>query len=88
MEAEINEYTGKDPLELWFKYISWIEQSFVKSASDGGILEVVARCIKKFEEESRYKQDRRLIKLYIKYVRKLNFSALSCNGLLLCSFLD
>ncbi|KAG5682144.1 hypothetical protein PVAND_011517 [Polypedilum vanderplanki] len=67
-EEEIAHYDGKDPLDPWYKYICWIEQTHFKSGNDGGLQEVIQKCIVKFENEKRYKQDRRLIKLFIKYI--------------------
>jgi hypothetical protein len=81
LEEEISEYDGKDPLDPWYKYVCWIEQSYVKSGNDGGLQQVLEKCIVKFESENRYKQDRRLIKLFIKYVRapQFSFAAVSIN---------
>ncbi|CAO1417608.1 unnamed protein product [Diamesa tonsa] len=67
-EEAIKSYEGPDPLSVWIDYISWIEQSYPKHGNDSPLDQVVLKCIVKFEEDQRYKQDRRLIKLYIKYI--------------------
>lgn len=67
-ERAIDNYNGDDPLELWYDYILWIEQSYPKSGKETALNEVISSCLSKFENEERYKQDRRMIKLFIKYV--------------------
>lgn len=67
-EEAIKLYQGVDPLSVWYDYISWIEQSYPKHGNESPLDEVVLKCIMKFEDDPRYKQDRRMIKLYIKYV--------------------
>lgn len=64
-ESNIKAYTGDDPLELWYEYILWLEQSYPK---DSAMDDVLVKCLIKFENEDKYKQDHRMIKLYIKYV--------------------
>lgn len=65
-EEAISSYDGADPLSPWYEYICWIEQSYPKG---GTVLnDAISKCLVLFEKESRYKQDRRLIKLFIKYV--------------------
>lgn len=68
----IENYTGDDPLELWYKYLLWMEENYVIDFSVDNIFdEILCSCIAKFESDGKYKQDRRLIKLFIKYVSLL-----------------
>ncbi|CRK98523.1 CLUMA_CG011876, isoform A [Clunio marinus] len=67
-EDAIKNYEGNDPLDPWYEYICWIEQSYPKSGKESGLDEVILKCIVHFEHETRYKQDRRMIKLFIKYI--------------------
>lgn len=67
-ERSIESYSGDDPLEIWYDYIQWIEQSYPKSGKETALNEVISSCLAKFENDERYKQDRRMIKLFIKYV--------------------
>lgn len=69
-ERGIDSYVGDDPLELWYEYIQWIEQSYPKSGKETPLMHVISSCLATFENDDRYKQDRRLIKLFIKYVSK------------------
>lgn len=68
LEKEIHDYTGDDPLSVWYNYIEWIEQSFPSGGKESGLQEVLSKCLAEFESDERYKQDRRMIKLYIKFV--------------------
>lgn len=68
LEREIHNYTGDDPLSAWYNYIEWIEQSFPSGGKESGLQEVLAKCLSRFESEEKYNQDRRMIKLYIKYI--------------------
>lgn len=67
-EKSIENYSGGDPLELWYEYIEWIEQSYPKSGKETELNEIISKCLSVFENDERYKQDQRMIKLYIKYV--------------------
>ncbi|XP_075155017.1 bub1-related kinase [Haematobia irritans] len=68
LEREIHNYSGDDPLNAWYNYICWIEQSFPSGGKESGLREVLTKCLTKFENDERYKQDRRMIRLYIKYI--------------------
>ncbi|XP_013138966.1 PREDICTED: uncharacterized protein LOC106103686 [Papilio polytes] len=67
-EAAIRQYQGTDPLDPWFNYIQWVEQSFPKHGHEGHIDKLIKDCLQLFEKDERYYQDRRLVKLWIKYV--------------------
>lgn len=68
LEREIHQYNGDDLLEPWYNYISWIEQSFPSGGKESGLHEVLAKCLSRFENCEKYYQDRRMVKLYIKFV--------------------
>ncbi|KAM3967265.1 bub1 kinase [Aphomia sociella] len=67
-EAAIRHYQGPDPLDPWFNYIQWVEQCYPKHGHEGHIDKLVKDCLQLFEKDARYFQDRRLVKLWIKYV--------------------
>lgn len=73
LEKEIHNYSGDDPLSVWYNYIEWIEQSFPSGGKESGLQEVLSKCLAKFESDERYNQDRRMIKLYIKFVSTMKF---------------
>ncbi|XP_016984598.2 uncharacterized protein LOC108048440 [Drosophila rhopaloa] len=70
MEEEVRTYVGEDPLEPWYKYICWIEQSYPAGGSGSGLHAALHQCLTKFEEDERYRQDKRLIRLFIKFMEK------------------
>lgn len=65
----IENYKGTDPLAPWYEYLLWMEENFVINSKTETIFdEILASCLCRFEHENDYKQDRRLIKLLIKFV--------------------
>lgn len=74
-ERMIETYSGDDPLQPWYDYVVWVEQIYPKSGKESALNELLARCLALFEKDERYFQDRRMVKLYIKYVsiKKLKF---------------
>lgn len=67
--AEIERYSGTDPLEAWYRYMVWLEKNYVIDFSaDSVFIDILCECLATFESDERYKQDRRMIKLFIKYV--------------------
>lgn len=69
-EVLLRSYEGSDPLKPWYKYISWVEQSFLRDGREGNLYTLLERCLVQFKEDERYLQDRRYIELWIKYVSK------------------
>lgn len=67
-EKAIESYVGDDPLEPWYNYIVWVEQVCPKSGKESALHEMLSKCLAQFERDERYFQDRRMVKLYIKYV--------------------
>ncbi|XP_076280239.1 uncharacterized protein LOC143209017 [Lasioglossum baleicum] len=67
-EAAIKNYEGDDPLENWYEYILWVEQSYPKSGHESHIGKLLQQCLAIFEKETKYHQDRRYIRLWINYI--------------------
>lgn len=67
-ENAIRNYEGDDPLENYYQYISWVEQSYPKNGHEGNLFPLLEHCLKKFEDDQRYYADRRFCKLWIKYI--------------------
>lgn len=81
-ERMIETYSGDDPLQPWYDYIVWVEQIYPKSGKESALIELLGKCLALFEKDERYFQDRRMVKLYIKYVsvsRNLHFIYLLFN---------
>lgn len=65
----IDKYSGPDPLNLWYKYICWLDDVFNQCEDEVAVMEnILQTCLATFENERMYKQDRRLIKIFIKFV--------------------
>lgn len=68
--AEIERYDGTDPLAPWYRYMLWLEENYdIDFSGESLFMDILCRCLATYEANDRYKQDRRLIKLFIKYVR-------------------
>lgn len=64
----IRMYEGNDPLEPYYNYVSWLEQSFPKIGRENNVVQLLEDVLVKFKDDEKYKQDVRLIQLLIKYV--------------------
>lgn len=65
----IETYSGSDPLAFWYQYLLWIDENFVIDFKQETIFDLIlSACLSTFEQDGRYKQDRRLIKMFIKFV--------------------
>lgn len=70
---EIEKYSGGDHLAPWYSYLLWMEENFIIDFNKETIFDqILAACLCQFENDERYKQDRRLIKLFIKFVSTEN----------------
>ncbi|CAH0557013.1 unnamed protein product [Brassicogethes aeneus] len=67
-ESAIRNYNGEDPLDNYYHYISWVEQSYPKHGHEGNLVALLEHCLAKFENDVRYSDDRRFCKLWIKYI--------------------
>ncbi|XP_011057313.1 PREDICTED: uncharacterized protein LOC105147766 isoform X2 [Acromyrmex echinatior] len=67
-EDAIKNYEGDDPLENWYEYILWVEQSYPKSGHESHIGRLLQQCLAIFEKDVKYHQDRRYIRLWINYI--------------------
>lgn len=70
-EDAIKNYEGDDPLDNWYDYILWVEQSYPKSGHESHIGRLLQQCLAIFEKDVKYHQDRRFIRLWINYVRNI-----------------
>ncbi|CAH0553931.1 unnamed protein product [Brassicogethes aeneus] len=68
IESAIRNYNGEDPLDNYYHYISWVEQSYPKHGHTGNLVALLGHCLGKFENDARYSNDRRFCKLWIKFI--------------------
>ena len=66
-EEKIMQYKGADPLEDWYEYIKWMQQSKLSGIGSDEVLGVFQRCTKEFLNDSRYKNDPRYCRIWIQY---------------------
>ncbi|XP_069677495.1 uncharacterized protein [Periplaneta americana] len=67
-ETLLRTYEGDDPLELWYEYILWVEQSFLRDCREGKLYLLLERCLTQFKDDERYLQDKRYMELWIRYI--------------------
>ena len=70
-ELALRTYEGPDPLEPWYNYVVWVEQTFTKAGKDGNLNELLEKCIRQFKDDEKYTQDPRFFEVWMKYVRIL-----------------
>ncbi|KAG7328138.1 hypothetical protein KOW79_008082 [Hemibagrus wyckioides] len=66
-ELELRMYDGDDPLDVWDRYIKWIEQTYPQGGKDSGLNILLERAVMKFTEEKKYHNDSRYVDLWIKF---------------------
>lgn len=59
-----------DPLELFMEYITWINHAYPQGGSSkkSGMLDVLERCLMYFRDMETYKNDPRLLKVWLWYI--------------------
>lgn len=65
-EEELRAYSGDDPLDVWYRYISWIEENYPKGGKKD-LSSILTSCMKAFCEEEKYKNDARYVDIWIKF---------------------
>uniref|UniRef100_A0A1I8NXI7 Protein kinase domain-containing protein n=1 Tax=Stomoxys calcitrans TaxID=35570 RepID=A0A1I8NXI7_STOCA len=66
-ENAIALYQGPDPLDHWWNYICWYE-NHGHGDPDNKFRETLERCLTLFEHSDYYKQDLRMVRLWLKYI--------------------
>lgn len=66
-EQAIESYKGNVPLELWYNYICWYEQKIALD-TENRYQGALSKCLSTLESNEHYKQDIRMVKLWMKYV--------------------
>lgn len=66
-EHAISLYQGPDPLDHWYNYICWYE-NHAQSDPELKYRETLERCLTVYEHNDYYRQDVRLVRLWLKYI--------------------
>lgn len=64
-------YEGDDPLDPYYNYILWLEQSFPSAGRENNVPLLLEDTLLKFKDYEKYRQDPRLAQLIVKYVKFL-----------------
>jgi len=68
-ETEIRSYCGDDPLDPWYRYVSWVEQAFPKGGKEGKIHVLLEKCITRFKDNKEAFEDPRFLEVWLKYAK-------------------
>lgn len=66
-ENAIASYNGTDPLQMWYEYIGWYEQNAALD-TENQLEAILGKCLSMYEYSDHFKQDQRMVKLWMKYV--------------------
>lgn len=71
-EEELRTYSGDDPLDVWYRYVLWVEQNYPKGGKEGNITKLIEKCVTALhtskDTHKKYDNDSRFLELWIKYV--------------------
>ncbi|XP_042868187.1 uncharacterized protein LOC122250695 isoform X3 [Penaeus japonicus] len=70
-EEELRTYSGDDPLDVWYRYVLWVEQNYPKGGKEGNIMKLIEKCVTALhtstDTHKKYDNDSRFLELWIKY---------------------
>lgn len=77
---------GGDPLLPWLRYVKWTEAEYPSRGKGSAYVQLLERCTRKFKDEERYRNDKRYLRVWIKYADALDdptdvFRYLYSNGI-------
>ena len=61
-------YEGDDPLDLWNRYVIWVEETFPQGGKEGDMLTILEKCLEHLRDNARYKNDQRFLDIYLRYM--------------------
>ncbi|CAN7983692.1 unnamed protein product [Ixodes hexagonus] len=67
-EEELRTYSGDDALDVWHRYIVWLEQHFPKGGHEVNMNQLLEKCIALFLPETKYANDTRYVGVWLRYV--------------------
>lgn len=68
-ELELRMYDGDDPLDVWDRYIKWVEQTYPQGGKESSLTVLLERAVMKFTEEKKYYNDPRYVDLWLKFTQ-------------------
>ncbi|KAK9470552.1 Mad3/BUB1 homology region 1-domain-containing protein [Dipodascopsis tothii] len=85
--AALKDADDDDPLETWVEYIKWTVERYPQGDSpESGLVPLLERCVREFQDAEFYRNDPRYLKVWIRYVRhtdepKETFTFMMRNGI-------
>ncbi|KAG0709968.1 Mitotic checkpoint serine/threonine-protein kinase BUB1 [Chionoecetes opilio] len=95
-EEELRTYSGNDPLDVWYRYVLWVEQNYPKGGKEGKLPKLIEKCLMAVYSNSdvreKYVNDQRFLDIWIKYANLIHnpleiYQTMEAKGLCL-SFAD
>ena len=62
-ELALRTYDGDDPLEAWYTYIIWVEQTYPNGGKEGNLNSLLEKCLKEFKGYVKYNDDPRFFEV-------------------------
>jgi hypothetical protein len=67
--VELANYGGSDPLEVWRRFIKWVQEAYPGQGQKSQLLPLLERCTREFKDDSRYVDSQHYLKMWVLYVR-------------------
>ncbi|XP_063883652.1 uncharacterized protein LOC135112755 [Scylla paramamosain] len=70
-EEELRTYSGDDPLDVWYRYVLWVEQNYPKGGKEGKLTKLIEKCLMAMygnaDVREKYVNDERFLDIWIRY---------------------
>eukprot|EP00873_Tetraselmis_striata_P034415 jgi/Tetstr1/454679/TSEL_041568.t1 len=64
---EIAEYDGEDPLEVWLRFVKWVQQTFTAGGHQSELVPLLERCTRELQGREEYREDVRYLRVWLQY---------------------
>jgi hypothetical protein len=65
-EMKLDDEEEDDPLAVWIAYIAWLDENYPSGYPD--LPDILLKCGRKFQEDQRYVNSLKYLKVWIRYV--------------------
>lgn len=66
-ESALRTHSGDDLLEIWHKYILWVEQNYPSGGKESKLFQLIESCVIAFKDKPQYYNNDKYIEIWIKY---------------------
>jgi hypothetical protein len=63
---------NEDLLAVWYDYINWVEQNYPEGGEEANLQKLIENCISNLFNNTRYHQDERFFRIFLRYTRIVN----------------